>query len=79
MGDQNALAKVCDKYLPIITAYAASINGHADSSEDIAQEVFLRVMPEISDYRPTASVKRICSILPKISYKNIEENRGLSS
>ena len=58
MGDQIALAKVCDKYLPIITAYAASINGHTDSPEDIAQEVFLRLLPKIYDYRSTASVKR---------------------
>ena len=56
-GVNNARAELCDKYLPIITAYATKRNGHNRLSEDIAQEVFKRLLPKISDYRPTSSVK----------------------
>ena len=56
-GDNNAYAVLCKKYLPIITAYAASINGSVNSPEDIAQEVFKRLLPKISDYRPNSSAK----------------------
>jgi len=72
IGNQNARAELYDKYLPIITAYAASINGRADSSEDIAQKVFRRLLQKISDYHPTSSAK---TYLLKFARNIIQEQR----
>jgi len=56
-GDGTAYSKLCEKYSPIITRYAARRNGHNGSSEDIAQEVLTRIYKDKADYQPTAAFK----------------------
>lgn len=56
-GDEDAFNIIYKKYFRIVTDYATSINGHASSSEDIANEVFERVWRQRAKYKPTSNVK----------------------
>lgn len=56
-GDSAAFERLYEKYLPLATAYAASLGGRGNSAEDIAQEVFLRLWDRRRDYRGQAKVK----------------------
>jgi RNA polymerase sigma-70 factor, ECF subfamily len=56
-GDARSFARLYRKYLPAVTAYSTSINGHNGSAEDVAQEVFARVWQKRSQYRPESSMK----------------------
>ena len=56
-GDERAYDRIYEKYFPIVTIYATSINGHDNLSEDIAQEVFRRIWQQRKEYRPNSTVK----------------------
>lgn len=55
--DVDAFNIIYKKYFRIVADYATSVNGHANSSEDIANEVFKRVWRQRDEYKPTAKVK----------------------
>ena len=56
-GDQQAYARLYDKYVPIVTRYLAGRKGRSQSREDLAQEVFTRIWHRRGQYRPLAPVR----------------------
>ncbi len=56
-GDVDAFNIVYKKYFRIVADYATRNNGHSNSSEDIANEVFKRIWRQRNEYKPTAKVK----------------------
>jgi RNA polymerase sigma-70 factor (ECF subfamily) len=50
-GDAQAFAEVVDLYKSMVLNLAARMTGKADSAEDIAQEVFLRVWKGLPQFR----------------------------
>jgi RNA polymerase sigma-70 factor (ECF subfamily) len=56
-GDVDIFNIIYKKYFRIVADYAKSVNGHANSSEDITNEVFKRVWQQREEYKPTAKVK----------------------
>jgi RNA polymerase sigma-70 factor (ECF subfamily) len=56
-GDSRAFAELYRKYLPVVTAYLASLNADQSLLEDLAQEVFLRLWEHRGRYRRESSVR----------------------
>jgi len=56
-GDVDAFNIIYKRYFRIVVDYATSNNGHSNSSEDIANEVFKRVWWKRAEYKPTSKVK----------------------
>lgn len=75
-GDAIAFNRLYEKYLPIVTTYLASLNGCRASLEDLAQEVFARLLQSREQFRGNSTVKTyVCGIA-----KNVfsEQQRRLS-
>jgi RNA polymerase sigma-70 factor (ECF subfamily) len=50
-GDRSALPALLEHLFPVILAFAErGMRGHREDSEDVAQEVFLRICSRISDF-----------------------------
>ena len=52
-GDQQALAAVYDWYLPRIYRYVLSRLGNVAEAEDLTEDIFLRMLGAIADYKRT--------------------------
>jgi RNA polymerase sigma-70 factor (ECF subfamily) len=52
-GDQQALAAVYDWYLPRVYRYVLSRVGDVAEAEDLTEDIFLRMLSAIVDYRRT--------------------------
>ncbi|MEX2245639.1 MAG: sigma-70 family RNA polymerase sigma factor [Dehalococcoidia bacterium] len=50
-GDQQALADLYDWYMPRIYRYALARLGHQAEAEDLTEEVFLKMLGAIGDFR----------------------------
>ena len=50
-GDQQALADLYDSYMPRVYRYAMARLGNAADAEDLTEEVFLKMLGAISDFR----------------------------
>jgi RNA polymerase sigma-70 factor (ECF subfamily) len=50
-GDQNALADLYDWYMPRIYRYAVARLGNVAEAEDLTEEVFLKMLGAIADFR----------------------------
>jgi RNA polymerase sigma-70 factor, ECF subfamily len=50
-GDQNALADLYDWYMPRIYRYAVARLGNPAEAEDLTEEVFLKMLGAIGDFR----------------------------
>ena len=55
--DEGAFNILYGKFFRIVADYATSRNGHCNSSEDIANEVFGRVWDQRAEYQPTSALK----------------------
>jgi RNA polymerase sigma-70 factor (ECF subfamily) len=53
-GDQQALAAVYDWYLPRVYRYVLSRTGDVAEAEDLTEDVFLRMLGAIADYKRTS-------------------------
>jgi RNA polymerase sigma-70 factor (ECF subfamily) len=53
-GEQQALAAVYDWYLPRVYRYVLSRLGHVAEAEDVTEDIFLRMLGAIADYRKTS-------------------------
>lgn len=53
-GDQQALAAVYDWYLPRVYRYILSRVGHVAEAEDVTEDIFLRMLGAIADYKRTS-------------------------
>ena len=53
-GDQQALAAVYDWYLPRIYRYVLSRLGNVAEAEDLTEDIFLRMLGAIADYKRTS-------------------------
>ncbi|MHC4757537.1 MAG: RNA polymerase sigma factor [Planctomycetota bacterium] len=56
-SDEDAFNILYGKFFRIVADYATSRNGHCNSSEDIANEVFERVWAQRAEYQPTSALK----------------------
>jgi RNA polymerase sigma-70 factor, ECF subfamily len=54
-GDMSALATLVRRHQQRVRALAYRLSGRWDVADDIAQEVFLRVLRSAQSYRPTAA------------------------
>jgi len=52
-GDQQALAAVYDWYLPRVYRYVLSRLGDVAEAEDLTEDIFLRMLGAIADYKRT--------------------------
>ena len=52
-GDQQALAAVYDWYLPRVYRYVLSRLGNVTEAEDLTEDIFLKMLGAIADYRRT--------------------------
>jgi RNA polymerase sigma-70 factor (ECF subfamily) len=52
-GDQQALAAVYDWYLPRVYRYVLSRLGNVTEAEDVTEDIFLRMLGAIGDYKRT--------------------------
>jgi RNA polymerase sigma-70 factor (ECF subfamily) len=52
-GDQQALAAIYDWYLPRVYRYVLSRLGNVTEAEDLTEDIFLRMLGAIADYRRT--------------------------
>lgn len=52
-GDQQALAAIYDWYLPRVYRYVLSRTGDVAEAEDLTEDVFLRMLGAIADYKRT--------------------------
>ena len=52
-GDQQALAAVYDWYLPRVYRYVLSRLGNVAEAEDLTEDIFLRMLGAIADYKRT--------------------------
>ncbi len=50
-GDQQALADIYDWYMPRVYRYVMARVGHPSEAEDLTEEVFLKMLGAISDFR----------------------------
>lgn len=50
-GDQQALADLYDWYMPRVYRYAVARMGNVAEAEDLTEEVFLKMLGAISDFR----------------------------
>ena len=50
-GDQSALADLYDWYMPRVYRYALARVGHVAEAEDLTEEVFLKLLGAIGDFR----------------------------
>lgn len=50
-GDQQALADLYDWYMPRVYRYVVARIGHPAEAEDVTEEVFLKMLGAISDFR----------------------------
>src|SRR5882724_8713631 len=50
-GDQQALADIYDWYMPRVYRYAVARVGNTHEAEDLTEEVFLKMLGAISDFR----------------------------
>jgi len=50
-GDAQAFSEVVDLYKGMVLNLAARMTGSSDSAEDVAQEVFMRVWKNVSQFR----------------------------
>ena len=50
-GDQQALADLYDWYMPRVYRYVVARIGHPAEAEDLTEEVFLKMLGAISDFR----------------------------
>jgi RNA polymerase sigma-70 factor (ECF subfamily) len=50
-GDQQALADIYDWYMPRVYRYAMARMGNAHEAEDVTEEVFLKLLGAIGDFR----------------------------
>lgn len=53
-GDEQALAAVYDWYLPRVYRYVLSRVGNVAEAEDLTEDVFLRMLGAIADYKRTS-------------------------
>jgi len=53
-GDQQALAAIYDWYLPRVYRYVLSRTGDVAEAEDLTEDVFLRMLGAIADYKRTS-------------------------
>ena len=53
-GDQQALAAVYDWYLPRVYRYVLSRLGNVAEAEDLTEDIFLRMLGAIADYKRTS-------------------------
>ena len=53
-GDQQALAAVYDWYLPRVYRYVFSRVGHIAEAEDLTEDIFLRMLGAIGEYKRTS-------------------------
>jgi RNA polymerase sigma factor (sigma-70 family) len=56
-GDKKAYGRLYIKYYHVVVSFVASFNGHNSSPEDIAQEVFCRILAKIEEYQPLSNFK----------------------
>ncbi len=54
VGDQQALAAIYDWYLPRVYRYVLSRVGDVAEAEDLTEDVFLRMLGAIADYKRTS-------------------------
>ena len=50
-GDQQALADIYDWYMPRVYRYAMARMGNSHEAEDVTEEVFLKLLGAIGDFR----------------------------
>jgi RNA polymerase sigma-70 factor (ECF subfamily) len=53
-GDQQALAAVYDWYLPRVYRYVLARVGHVTEAEDLSEDIFLKMLGAIADYKKTS-------------------------
>jgi RNA polymerase sigma-70 factor, ECF subfamily len=53
-GDQQALAAIYDWYLPRVYRYVLSRVGNVAEAEDLTEDIFLRMLGAIADYKRTS-------------------------
>lgn len=53
-GDENAFAKIVEKHQPAVLGTVAKMTNQSPDTEDIAQQVFIRLWKSAERYKPTA-------------------------
>ena len=53
-GDENAFAKIVEKHQPAVLGTVAKMTNQSPDTEDIAQQVFIRLWKSAERYQPTA-------------------------
>ena len=92
-GDENAFAKIVEKHQPAVLGTVAKMTNQSPDTEDIAQQVFIRLWKSAERYQPTAkfttflftitrnlvfNASRKKSGKNESSFDALEENRGHS-
>ena len=92
-GDENAFAKIVEKHQPAVLGTVAKMTNQSPDTEDIAQQVFIRLWKSAERYQPTAkfttflftitrnlvfNASRKKSGKNESSFDALEENRGQS-
>jgi len=56
-GDEKAFTEIYVRYLSVVTSFISSLDGRLQASEDIAQDVFMKIWDNRKKYRPTSTLK----------------------
>ncbi len=77
-GDLSAFRRIVERYQGPLISYISRYTGDRAASEDIAQEVFLRVYKSAADYKPLSSFKTwLFKIATNLCLNDLRDNRIL--
>jgi RNA polymerase sigma-70 factor (ECF subfamily) len=75
-GNLSAFREIVERYQNSLLNYAYRYTGDRTASEDIAQEVFLRVFKTAKDFRPLSSFKTwLFTIATNLCLNELRDNR----
>jgi RNA polymerase sigma-70 factor (ECF subfamily) len=56
-GDEKTFTEIYISYFSVVASFISSLDGQFQASEDITQDVFMRIWDDRKKYRPTSSLK----------------------
>lgn len=56
-GDEKAYAEIYIRYFSVVTSFVSSLDGKLQASEDISQDVFMKIWDDRKKYRPNSTLK----------------------
>ena len=56
-GDEKAFAEIYTRYFFVVANFISSLDGQLQASEDIAQDVFMKIWDDRKKYRPNSTLK----------------------